>query len=82
LIISQLEPKMTRTFGNPPWQTCGRIFYSKNVLWPFPKTQGSSGESWKDIGLDSIDIESAGARGYDYEKIDQLALEHLMGVHE
>jgi xylose isomerase len=42
----------------------------------------SSGESWEDIELDSIDIESAGARGYGYEKIDQLALEHLMGVHE
>jgi xylose isomerase len=42
----------------------------------------SSGESWEDIELDSIDIESAGARGYGYEKINQLALEHLMGVHE
>ena len=42
----------------------------------------SSGESWKDIELDSIDVESAAARGYGYEKIDQLALEHLMGVSE
>lgn len=42
----------------------------------------SSGESWKEIELDSIDVESAGARGYGYEKIDQLALEHLMGVRE
>jgi xylose isomerase len=40
----------------------------------------SSGESWKDIELDSIDVEAAGARGYGYEKIDQLAIEHLMGV--
>jgi xylose isomerase len=42
----------------------------------------SSGESWKDIELDSIDVEAAGARGYGYEKIDQLAIEHLMGVQE
>jgi len=42
----------------------------------------SEGESWKDIELDSIDVELAGARGYGYEKIDQLAIEHLMGVHE
>jgi xylose isomerase len=42
----------------------------------------SSGESWKDIELDSIDVEAAGARGYGYEKIDQLAIEHLMGVRE
>lgn len=42
----------------------------------------SPGESWKDIELDSIDVEAAGARGYGYEKIDQLAIEHLMGVQE
>ncbi len=42
----------------------------------------SSGESWKDIELDSIDVEAAGERGYGYEKIDQLAIEHLMGVQE
>jgi xylose isomerase len=42
----------------------------------------SSGESWKDIELDSIDVEAAGERGYGYEKIDQLAIEHLMGVNE
>ena len=42
----------------------------------------SASESWKDIELDSIDVESAATRGYGYEKIDQLALEHLMGVHE
>lgn len=42
----------------------------------------SFGESWKDIELDSIDVEAAGARGYGYEKIDQLAIEHLMGVQE
>lgn len=42
----------------------------------------SSHESWEDIELDSIDFEAAGARGYGYEKIDQLAIEHLMGVHD
>ena len=42
----------------------------------------ASGESWKEIELDSIDVEAAGARGYGYEKIDQLAIEHLLGVHE
>jgi len=40
----------------------------------------SAGESWKDLEKDSIDVEAAGARGYGYEKIDQLAIEHLMGV--
>lgn len=42
----------------------------------------SSSESWKDIEMDSMDVEAAGARGYGYEKIDQLAIEHLMGVQE
>lgn len=37
------------------------------------------GETWKDLAKDTLDLESAGARGYGYEKIDQLALEHLMG---
>ena len=38
------------------------------------------GESWRDLGNDSFDVELAGTRGYGYETIDQLALEHLMGV--
>ncbi len=37
------------------------------------------GESWKDLAKDSFDVESAGARGYQYEALNQLALEHLMG---
>ncbi len=40
----------------------------------------STGESWRDLAKDSFDAEAAGDRGYGYEAIDQLALEHLMGV--
>jgi xylose isomerase len=40
----------------------------------------SAGETWKDLANDSFDVESAGKRGYSYEKLDQLAMEHLMGV--
>ena len=40
----------------------------------------SAGETWKDLAKDSFDVEAAGTRGYGYEAIDQLALEHLMGV--
>ena len=39
-----------------------------------------AGETWKDLAKDSFDVEAAGTRGYGYEAIDQLALEHLMGV--
>jgi xylose isomerase len=38
-----------------------------------------SGESWKDLAKDSFDVEAAGVRGYQYEALNQLALEHLMG---
>jgi xylose isomerase len=38
-----------------------------------------AGESWKDLAKDSFDVEAAGARGYQYESLNQLALEHLMG---
>ena len=40
----------------------------------------AAGETWRDIANDSIDIEAAGKRGYQYEVIDQLAIEHLTGV--
>jgi xylose isomerase len=40
----------------------------------------ASGETWRDLHDESFDIELAGARGYGYEKIDQLAIEHLLGV--
>ena len=39
-----------------------------------------SGETWRDLAKDSFDVAAAGARGYGYELVDQLALEHLMGV--
>jgi xylose isomerase len=40
----------------------------------------AAGESWKDLAADSFDVEAAGKRGYGYEILDQLAMEHLMGV--
>jgi xylose isomerase len=41
----------------------------------------AQGETWKSLtDADNFDIEAAGARGYHYEALDQLALEHLMGV--
>lgn len=39
----------------------------------------ATGESWKDLAKDSFDVQAAGARGYQYEALNQLALEHLMG---
>lgn len=39
----------------------------------------AAGETWKDLEKDSFDLDAAGKRGYGYEKLDQLALEHLMG---
>ena len=40
----------------------------------------AAGETWRDLAKDSFDVEAAGRRGYGYEAVDQLALEHLMGV--
>ena len=40
----------------------------------------NAGETWKDLAKDSFDVEAAGTRGYGYGAIDQLALEHLMGI--
>ena len=42
-------------------------------------TLGAS-ETWRDLAKDSFDVEDAGSRGYGYEAIDQLALDHLMGI--
>ena len=39
----------------------------------------SSEETWRDLAKDSFDVEEAGKRGYGYEILDQLAMEHLMG---
>jgi xylose isomerase len=33
-----------------------------------------------DLSKDSFDVVAAGKRGYGYDSIDQLALEHLMGL--
>lgn len=44
------------------------------------ETTLGSGETWRDLASDSFDVEAAGTRGYGYEAVDQLALEHLMGV--
>ena len=40
----------------------------------------SQGESWKDLANDAFDADAARKRGYGYEILDQLAMEHLMGV--
>ena len=40
----------------------------------------NAGETWRDLAKDEFDVEAAGTRGYGYELVDQLALEHLMGV--
>jgi xylose isomerase len=40
----------------------------------------AAGETWKDLAKDSFDADVAGKRGYGYEILDQLAMEHLMGV--
>jgi xylose isomerase len=40
----------------------------------------AAGETWRDLARDSFDVEAAGKRGYHYEALDQLALEHLMGA--
>jgi xylose isomerase len=38
------------------------------------------GETWRDIREVSIDIDALAKRGMGYERLDQLALEHLYGV--
>ena len=39
-----------------------------------------AGETWRDLEDATFDVDRAGTRGYGYEKIDQLAIEHLLGV--
>ena len=51
---------------------------NSNIPGLVESTMGK-GESWKDLAGDSFDVEAAGARGYQYEALNQLALEHLMG---
>ncbi|MBB6171893.1 xylose isomerase [Nocardiopsis mwathae] len=38
------------------------------------------GESVADLLAEDLDLDEAGARGYHFERLDQLALEHLLGV--
>jgi xylose isomerase len=40
----------------------------------------AAGETWKDLNDPSFDVEGAAKRGMGYEALDQLAIEHLMGV--
>lgn len=40
----------------------------------------SSGESVADLLREDLDLEAVGQRGYHFERLDQLALEHLLGV--
>ena len=40
----------------------------------------AAGETWRDLAADTFDVEAAGERAYHYEVLDQLAMEHLMGV--
>jgi xylose isomerase len=38
------------------------------------------GETWRDVRDLTVDADALGARGMGYERLDQLALEHLYGV--
>ncbi len=39
------------------------------------------GESLSDLLAEEIDLAEVGERGYHFERLDQLAMEHLLGVH-
>jgi xylose isomerase len=38
------------------------------------------GESLADLRAEELDVAAAGRRGYDFERLDQLAMDHLLGV--
>ena len=40
----------------------------------------ADGETWRDVASFTPDIEALAARGMAFERLDQLALEHLYGV--
>ncbi|MBM3816902.1 MAG: xylose isomerase, partial [Actinobacteria bacterium] len=44
----------------------------------------TSGETWKDIiandTIAKLDVDAAGAKGYGFVRLQQLAVEHLMGA--
>jgi xylose isomerase len=39
-----------------------------------------AGETLDSLAADEFDVEAAGARGYHYARLDQLALEHILGA--
>ncbi|MET8863592.1 xylose isomerase [Nonomuraea sp. NPDC004580] len=40
----------------------------------------AEGETWQDLAKDDFDVEEAAARGFHFTRLNQLALEHLLGV--
>ena len=44
------------------------------------ETTLTPGESVSDLFKEDLDLEAVGPRGYHFERLDQLALEHLLGV--
>ncbi|GAA3685633.1 xylose isomerase [Nonomuraea antimicrobica] len=40
----------------------------------------AAGETWQDLAKDDFDVEAAAARGFHFSHLNQLALEHLLGV--
>ena len=40
----------------------------------------AAGETWRDVSAAEVDVAALGARGMGYERLDQLALEHLYGI--
>ena len=42
----------------------------------------AAGETWRDVRDAAVDADALGARGMGYERLDQLALEHLYGVRQ
>ena len=40
----------------------------------------AEGETWQDLLKDDFDLDAAAARGYHYSRLNQLAIDHLLGV--
>ncbi|MEW9554670.1 xylose isomerase [Nonomuraea sp. NPDC050783] len=40
----------------------------------------AAGETWQSLAEDDFDVEAAAARGFHFTRLNQLALEHLLGV--
>ena len=38
------------------------------------------GETYDNLADDDFDLDAAAARGYHFERLDQLAIEHLLGA--